>query len=283
MIVPLISFIAKKRIEADYARRLRIVFSIIEKNIEGLAIAEAEKKIVEIIASPQFDKLVNMAVSKMVTMVKADNEKTWRAAAAKGSYGKQFSKSLRNEMSKKGTQGAVHQILMDNAKLIKSVPQAAAKRITQKVYEEYLKGSRGIAIQRIVSKEAPLLTTKRIRLIARTEVAKANSAMTEVRSRDMGADWYIWRSSKDERVRSSHWFMEGILVPWDGSPNPETLSGEKNRFGRYHAGCCPNCRCYAEPFIDAVQLPARVKVYTRGHIETMTQRQFLKMVGMIAA
>lgn len=279
----MISFVAKKRIEADYSRRLRIVFSVIEKNIAGMTVAEAEKKIIEIIASPQFDKLVNLAASKMVTMVKADNEKTWRAAAAKGSFGKQFNKSLKDEMSKKGTQAAVYQILMENAKLIKSVPQAAAKRITQQVYEEYLKGNRGVTIQRIVSAEAPLLTTKRIRLIARTEVAKANAAMTEVRSRDMGADWYIWRSSKDERVRSSHWFMEGILVPWDGSPNPETLSGEKNRFGRYHAGCCPNCRCYAEPFIDAVQLPARVKVYTRGHIETMTQRQFLTMIGVIAA
>ena len=279
----MVSFVAKKRIEADYSRRLRIVFSVIEKNIVGMTIAEAEKKIIEITASPQFDKLVNLAVSKMITMVKADNEKTWRAAAVKGSFGKQFNKSLKDEMSKKGTQAAVHQILMDNAKLIKSVPQAAARRITQQVYEEYLKGNRGVAIQRIVSTEAPLLTTKRIRLIARTEVAKANTAMTEVRSRDMGADWYIWRSSKDERVRSSHHFMEGVLVSWDSSPNPESLSGEKNRFGAYHAGCCPNCRCYAEPFIDAIQLPARVKVYTRGRIQAMTQRQFLIMIGIISA
>lgn len=277
--MPLIPFGLKRRIEGEYARRIGRIFMLINKAVAGLSYEDAAKKILQMLETPDFKAMVDYAVLNMVTMVKSDNEKTWRQAAAKGSYGRILSAGLKDNMSQKGMASAVRQILMDNAYLIRSVPIDVAKRMTDRIYQDYLEGKRGAVITRYVKSEALMLTMKRAKLIARTEASKANAAMTEVRSRDMGADWYIWRSSKDERVRSSHRFMEGVFVPWDYSPNPEALSGEKDRFGRYHAGCCPNCRCYAEPLIDESQVAVKVRVFRNGGITVMGRNQFLRMIG----
>lgn len=271
----------KKRIEGQYARLLMKLFDFINRSIVGLTVADAAKKILQVIESVEFERLAETAVLKMVTMVKAENERSWRAAAAKGSFAREVSRQLRNNLkSNRSMQTTINQIIADNARLIKTVPRETANRITAAIYEQYLKGLRLPSSQQIVIREAPWLTAAQARLIARTETAKANAAITEARSRDMGADWYIWRSSHDERVRSSHAHMDGVFVHWDTNPNPETLNGEKDRFGGYHAGCCPNCRCYAEPLIDSSQIAVKIRVFTRGQIRTMGRNQFLEMIGV---
>lgn len=274
-----IDFGVKTRIEGEYARRINRIFGMINKAINGLNAINAAKAIEKIIASPTFDRLVNSAVLNMITMVKADNARTWRKAAEKGSYGRKIYEALNAEVGKKKTEDAIRQILMENAQLIKSVPADVANRITRMVFEEQVKGQRVPEIAKKVKGEAPWISGKRAVLIARTESSKTNAILTEVRSREFGSDWYIWRSSHDERVRSSHRFMDGVFVHWDAEPNPETLSGEKNKFGRYHAGCCPNCRCYAEPLIHESQVPNRCRVYRGGGVISMGKRQFMEIWG----
>ena len=70
----------------------------------------------------------------------------------------------------------------------------------------YLKGERWEdEVQRILAR-APQLSMSRAKLSARTETSKANAAVTEMRAREIGSNWYFWRSSHDERVRHSHDF-----------------------------------------------------------------------------
>jgi hypothetical protein len=73
--------------------------------------------------------------------------------------------------------------------------------------------------------------------------------------------------------------MQGVLVPWNNAPNPEALLGVRAPFGRYHAGGCPNCRCYAEPVIEVSLLPESFKVYTGGGIETINRAEFQRMIA----
>ena len=87
------------------------------------------------------------------------------------------------------------------------------------------------------------VTESRAMLIARTEVARANSMITEARAASVGSTHYIWRTAEDERVRESHAEMEGQVVAWD---TPPTLSDGTTT----HAGQIYQCRCYAEPIID---------------------------------
>ena len=80
-------------------------------------------------------------------------------------------------------------------------------------------------------------------LIARTEVARTASGLTEARARHVGSDGYFWRTAKDADVRDSHRQMEGKFVKWN---EPPTLSDGTVT----HAGQIYNCRCYAEPVIN---------------------------------
>lgn len=80
-----IDFSVKRRIEGQYARRLTQLFNFINRAITGLSVADAVKKIIQLTDAPEFTWLAESAVANMITMVKADNERTWRSAA-KGSY-----------------------------------------------------------------------------------------------------------------------------------------------------------------------------------------------------
>ncbi len=111
-----------------------------------------------------------------------------------------------------------------------------------------------------------------------TAAASTRSHSEMARATAIGADWYIWRTSDDERVRPSHKNMDGVLVSRKEPPSPEELIGEKNA-GKYHAGELDGCRCYPEPIVELsyVKFPARV--YHKGKIRTMTREEFKKMTG----
>lgn len=80
----------------------------------------------------------------------------------------------------------------------------------------------------------------RARLIARDQVQKLNSNLTELRQREVGVESYIWRTSRDERVRDSHKAHNGKRFQWDDPPSSTGHPGED-----------VNCRCYAEPDFEA--------------------------------
>lgn len=79
--------------------------------------------------------------------------------------------------------------------------------------------------------------------------------------------------------------MSGVLVSWDDPPAPEDLfpligkNGKryKSTLGHYHAGCCPNCRCYAEPVIDLDMFNWPMRIYRGGSIGRIRRRDFEKI------
>ena len=80
----------------------------------------------------------------------------------------------------------------------------------------------------------------RSRLIARTETARANATLTQVRGVGIGATSYVWRGMLDAAERQTHVAMEGQVINYDDPPDPE---GDGNH---YHAGQTYNCRCTQE-------------------------------------
>ena len=57
----------------------------------------------------------------------------------------------------------------------------------------------------------------------------------------LGITQYIWRTSRDERVRESHLVLEGKTFSWDSPPDVG------------HPGQDINCRCTAEPVIPGLE------------------------------
>lgn len=92
----------------------------------------------------------------------------------------------------------------------------------------------------------------RAKLIARDQIGKLNSAITENRQTQLGIEGYIWRTALDERVRGrpggfypdavpSHWDREGQKYRWDKPP----VDG--------HPGQAIQCRCVAEPDLSFIE------------------------------
>ena len=264
-----------KTIENNYHKALKGLFNklygyVLTGNIES------------VVNSKPFNTFINSLAYKMITGIAVANAKDWREAAREGMKGKAIYESLQKEMQ--GPIGFKIQSLVDNnAKLIKSISQSFTQDITTQIKENTFSGKRSTVYAEKLFNWSETngieLTEARCRMIARTETSKAQVALTQARCEQWGINWYQWKTSEDARVRSSHKIIDDVLVNWNNPPSPEALDNIKSTLGHYHAGCCPNCRCYAKPILNLNRLKFPVKVYYGGAIVSMSKEEFYKIAA----
>lgn len=172
---------------------------------------------------------------QMLNAVNQQDENAWRERA------REMSALLRQEIQRAPTGELMRGLLADNVALIKSIPRVAGQRVHELTIKGIESSSRGEEIKADILRTGEV-TAARATLIARTEVARTASLLTEARARYVGSEGYIWRTSGDSDVRDSHKEMSGKYVRWD---TPPTLSDGTTT----HAGQIYNCRCYPEPVI----------------------------------
>lgn len=281
----------KQRIEATFRRNLlEIAKQIIMRIGETTDTEFINSTLLHISKSREYQNFCESIAMNMVTHLYDDQGKTWRQAARLNSKGGFIYAFLQKEL--KGSTGRMlMQEIQRNAEIIKTLPLNIAQDVTAYVAKESLKGRRASEIAKEIKLRFPKQTKARAELIARTEVSKTQSNLIESRCRKFNINWYIWRpvggSRGDGRTRTSHKGMAGVLVNWNEPPAPEDLfpiygkNGKKyrNSLGHYHAGCCPNCRCYAEPVIDLDLLTFPVRIYRKGSIYRINRKAFIKLLG----
>lgn len=133
-----------------------------------------------------------------------------------------------------------------NVSLIKNLPQDIALDM-ERAYK------RGTAFRGTeFAKELSSRLGKRARSIIRTESAKITSTLTQLRMQKLGLNAYIWSTSEDSRVRSSHSILDGVLFFWN---DPPTINNYQDHCGRFI-----NCRCVPIPVtsVDNIQFPIKV-------------------------
>lgn len=157
-------------------------------------------------------------------------------------------------------------IITQNANLIQTVPQQLAARFSAYAAQQAMKGVRPADIAQQMQKQAPYLTDVQVTRIARTESAKAQSALMEARCQALDVRMYQWYTCKDERVRDSHRLMHGVYCLWSDPPDPEALAGEKSSGHPYHPGGIYNCRCIALPVIFEADIAFPARVHVGGKI-----------------
>lgn len=267
-----------KRIERQYAKGIEKLMKGLKSQINGISspfliVAQIRR----FARSPTFIRQAYSLARAMATHVFSDGHKTWRQAARKGSQGRMIYEALKKELSATSPVGKAYaRIIEDNAKYIGSMPEDIAKWVNKRIASNYEDGKRASDVVKDILAEYPHITKSRAELIARTETSKASTALTRARAVSVGLSWYVWRTSDDARVRSSHAHMEGVVVNWSDPPSPEKLIGQKS-YGNYHAGDIFNCRCYPEPLtaFDDISWPA--KVYYQGKIQRITLSKFKKI------
>lgn len=149
---------------------------------------------------------------------------------------------LKREIAEAPIGEVIRKILEDQVHLITSIPTDAARRVQELTLQYASGGRRYDDLVQMIRRSGPV-TKSRATLIARTETAKAQSAIVQARARYVGAEGYIWRTVKDRDVRRMHKRLEGTFHRWDDPPIAEE-NGD-----RHHPGEFPNCRCYADPLL----------------------------------
>jgi SPP1 gp7 family putative phage head morphogenesis protein len=269
----------KRRIELLYQRSLRTIMKKIESKLKSLTKLEDILKVLKSFTkTKEFQQHAEAAARKMVTSTFSDEGKAWRAAANANSKSRQIYEAMQNEMITTNLGVFLKEQTERNAKLITGIPKKVSEEITDYIARRTTEGRRAQDISEELQSIYPKLLKNKADLIARTEVSKTQSAITQERSQRIGLNWYIWRTSDDSRVRSSHKHMEGVLINWNDPPSPEVLNKPpiKSTLGKYNAGCCPNCRCYSEVLIKVnfLNWDKPRKVYYHGQIVRMTKKQF---------
>jgi len=172
--------------------------------------------------------------SNMLMDVALRDEQTWKVLA------RDMGRALREEIRTAPTGEVMRRLLADQVGLIQSIPREAAERVHRLTLEGIENSSRASAIATEIMRSGEVAKSRAM-LIARTEVTRTATTLTEARAVHIGSPGYIWRTAGDGDVRPSHKEMNGQFVPWNKPPTLDGMTG--------HAGCLPNCRCYAEPVI----------------------------------
>lgn len=164
-------------------------------------------------------------------------------------------------------QKMMQDIIKHNFQMIKSIPQRVMEVLEYKAVGTLIdEVANGKLPRGSFKKELDKHGSKKAKLIARTETAKLQSAITENRATNLGSVVYEWVASHDRRTRESHKEMDGVIVfwrPYAQKPLRDNMRGNAGEF--------PNCRCYGAPILDESDLTQstyKVYNYLTDKIET---------------
>ena len=146
----------------------------------------------------------------------------------------------------------------NNVSLIKTIPQDTLTTMRNIIEDGYLSGKTNTAIGDAIQ-EAYRIERERAQFIARDQIAKLNSDITEAQQRDAGVEEYEWSDSGDSRVRHCHAEFDGQRFKYSDPPMNwyDTKSKGRVYTKPYNPGKAPRCRCVALPVfdIDTLNLP----------------------------
>lgn len=156
--------------------------------------------------------------------------------------GRTIGRELRKEIEQAPIGAALRDVMAEQVHLITSIPTEAAQRVHQLTIQGITGGRRAAEVQAEILYSTHVAVS-RAKTIARTEVARTASVLTQVRAQHIGSEGYLWRTAEDTDVRKLHAKLEGRFVPWNRPP----VAGSQGE--RAHAGQIYNCRCWPEPVL----------------------------------
>ena len=156
-------------------------------------------------------------------------------------------KPLLNLIKTDKTTDALMRAYERNLYLIKSIPTDIIDRYRQ----GFLSASESFDREKFakLAVEYGEVSKRRAKFIARDQTAKAISSYNQARAESLGFKYFVWQTSKDERVstgKGGHAQLDGRIFAYD---NPTAVIDSYGHTGG--VGVRPNCRCTAIPIIPS--------------------------------
>ena len=234
------SSIVERRFAVALRKVARIVAEIIKAHIDGHELIRPQELTRLLLAySESLGPFAKRLSEIMVSGIARSNEQAWTARS------KEIGLSLRQTWRQQAIGHVAALIQHRQIELITSIPPTAGIWAQELARQAQQDGTRAAEIAEHLQ-QITQVTESRATLIARTEVAKANAAITQARAEAVGATHYVWETAEDADVRESHQKMQGTIQEFANPPEVDDL-------GAYNPGECPNCRCYASPILDGLE------------------------------
>ena len=220
------------------AKMLRERKDIIKDSAEEELSKEAAAEVAKMIA--QFQGLQE-TVALEVALKMAKRTNGFHKVEFRRVISKHLGVDIGSIMTEEGVKGVVMKSVQSNVGLIKSIPKEHLNRVQNILTQGIKTGKKDFSVVKELQ-EAFDISKRRARVIARDQVSKLTNTLSSTRQQDIGVTKYVWRTSKDERVRPSHAKQEGKSYAWQGDPKPATgPPGEDVQ-----------CRCSSEPDLSDV-------------------------------
>lgn len=221
--------------------------ALVDKHVDGHKVEREEQMMKSL---ENYSKILTPWAERQAAKMLYQVSKKSRKAYTTKAYNQNanlINQALKTQVAEADVGITAAALMREQVALIKSIPLEAGLRAQKLAREAIFNGSRASEIATELQKTEKV-TESRAELIARTETARANSALIQARSSALGARRYIWRNSGDGAVRESHdkyhgQKMDGQIFSWDKPPKLDD-----GTVG--HPGTFPNCRCYPEPLFD---------------------------------
>lgn len=230
--------------EAAYAIKLRKVATQIGTLVHGFVQPGDDNSLIEMATRAYatllkyadiLDPWAKAAAQQVIAEIAARNRQSWFTLA------KEAGGDLQQQILHAPIESVTQQLVRDQVGLIKSIPLEAAQRVQTLAIEGVSSGARYKDIIDEIMRTGEVAKS-RATTIARTEVARAGTALTQARSQAVGVTQYQWLTAHDGAVRPDHRILDGKVFNWDSPPISDRRTG-----ARAHPGAIYNCRCIAAP------------------------------------
>lgn len=179
---------------------------------------------------------------RMIVHADKKEQKWWNEIS------RDLSEGVQQALNSGDIRPVVEQMTEEQVELIKSLPKDASRRVSHLAQKAFAGGARVDALRDEIQKTGEV-SKSHAQLIARTEVARTSSTLTQARAKFVGSTQYIWRTAGDANVRFGHRQMSGKVCYWHSPPAVNEGTPTNARIMHHHPGEIWNCRCYPEPII----------------------------------
>lgn len=127
--------------------------------------------------------------------------------------------------------------------LIKDFAKSRIPALREKIQQNVFDGARTDKLVKIIQAEQGM-SKRKATFLAEQESSLLVSKYRESRYKAIGSKRYVWKTSRDVRVRHDHAELNNKIFSWDDPPITNKATGERNNPGEDFG-----CRCVARPIV----------------------------------